>query len=360
MQETDGLHHPAQLYRKIGECLARGDCVALATVLARSGSGPREAGASMLVMGDGRTLGTVGGGLIEAQTTETAAKVLRDRLPVCRAFSLAAPRVDSGGMICGGEMEVLVDFLDAADPACRRIFENVLERQEANRSSWLVRSIPIAENGAAGKTGIGLMDEEGFAPGTLAIPLPEIGRLKEARRRTEPVLIECGPLRYFVQPACLLETVFIFGAGHVARELAPICSAIGFRTVVIDDRADFATAERFPSAAGILVADSYEDCVRRLGFDASSFVVIVTHAHAHDRIVLSLALKTAAGYIGMISSRRKRDMLFQTLRGEGVAEDALARVHSPIGLAIGAQTPAEIAVSIAAELIAVKAVSRPK
>jgi xanthine dehydrogenase accessory factor len=258
-------------------------------------------------------------------------------------------------MICGGEVELLVDFLDGEDFACRTLFDEVRKRQEANRPAWLVRSIRIAQDGGLGKTGIGLMDEEGFDPGTLAAPLPEIDRLKEARRRAEPVLIDFGELRYFIQPAGLSETLFIFGAGPIARELAPIGSTLGFRTVVIDDRAEVATAERFPSAAGIIVADSYEDCFRRLEFDASSSIVIVTHAHAHDRIVLSLALKTNAGYIGMISSRRKREMIYAALRQEGVAEIDLEPVHCPIGLAIGAQTPAEIAVSIAAELIAVRA-----
>jgi xanthine dehydrogenase accessory factor len=356
MKETDALHHPGQLTRQIADSLSRGECVALATIIARSGSGPREAGASMLVMGDGRTLGTVGGGLLEAQATQIAREVLRNCLPACRTFSLAETQLEAGGMICGGEVELLVDFLDAADPACRALFDEVLKRQEANHPSWLVRSIRIAQDGGLGKTGIGLMDdEEGFDPGTLAAPLPAIDRLKEARRRAEPVLIDSGELRYFIQPAGLSDTLFIFGAGHIARELAPIGSTLGFRTVVIDDRAEVATAERFPSAAEIIVADSYDNCFRRFRFDASSYIVIVTHAHTHDRIVLSLALKTNAGYIGMISSRRKRDMIYAALRQEGVAEIDLEPVHCPIGLAIGAQTPAEIAVSIAAELIAVRA-----
>jgi xanthine dehydrogenase accessory factor len=354
MKEADALHDPRQLTRQISDSLGRGECVALATIIARSGSGPREAGASMLVMEDGRTLGTVGGGLLEAQATRIAREVLRTRLPVCRPFSLAETQLEAGGMICGGDVELLVDFLDAADPACRALFAEVLKRQEADRASWLVRSIRVAPDGGLGKTGIGLMDEEGFDPGTLASPLPEIGLLKEERRRAESVLIDSGALRYFIQPVGLSDRLFIFGAGHIARELAPIGSALGFRTVVIDDRAEVATAERFPSAADIIVTDSYDECFRELSFDASSFIVIITHAHTHDWAVLSLALKTKAGYIGMISSRRKRELIYAALRREGLAESDLERVHCPIGLTIGAQTPAEIAVSIAAELVAVR------
>lgn len=354
MKETDALHHPGQLTRQIGESLSRGECVALATLIARSGSGPREAGASMLVMGPGGTLGTVGGGLLEAQAIQIAREVLHTRRPASRTFSFAETQLEAGGMICGGDAELLVDFLDAADRVCRALFAEVLKRQEANRPAWLVRSIRIAQDGGLGPTGIGLMDEEGFDPGTLAPPLPEIDLLKEARRRAKPVLIDSGELRYFIQPVGLSDTLFIFGAGHIARELAPIGATLGFRTIVIDDRAEVATAERFPSAAGIIVVGSYEDCFRRQEFDASSYIVIVTHGHTHDRAVLALALKTDAGYIGMISSRRKREMIYAALRQEGVAQSDLERVHCPIGLAIGAQTPAEIAVSIAAELIAVK------
>ena len=354
MKTTDALHHPGQLTRQIADSLNRGESTALATIIARSGSGPREAGASMLVMGDGRTLGTVGGGLLEAQATQIAREVLRTGRPARRTFSLAETQLEAGGMICGGEVELLVDFIDAADPACRALFAEVLKRQEANRPAWLVRSIRIAEDGGLGRTGIGLMDEERFDSGTLALPLPEIASLKEKRRWAEPVLIDSGERRYFIQPVGLSETLFIFGAGHISRELAPIGSTLGFRTIVIDNRAEVATEERFPSAAGIIVADSYGDCFRRLTFDASSYIVIVTHGHAHDRIVLSLALRTNAGYIGMISSRRKRELIFAALRQEGVAQSDLERVHCPIGFAIGAQTPAEIAVSIAAELIAVR------
>ncbi|MHB8771844.1 MAG: XdhC family aldehyde oxidoreductase maturation factor [Syntrophales bacterium] len=353
MKETDALHNPTQLTRQIVQCLGQGESVALATVIARSGSGPREAGATMLVRPDGRTLGTVGGGLLEGQAAALAREVLASRRPACRSVSLAETKLEAGGMICGGHMELLVDFLDAADASCGAVFAGVLERQEANRPCWLVRAVPAA--GGPAKTGIGLLDEAGFAPGTLSAPLPGVDLLAGARRPAETVVIEAGGLRYAIQPAGLAATVFIFGAGHVGRELAPICGVIGYRTIVIDDRAEFATAERFPSAAGIVVADSYAACFRRLSFDASSAVVIVTHGHAHDREVLSLALRTKAGYVGMISSRRKRELILASLREEGVAEADLARVHSPIGLAIGAETPAEIAVSIAAELIAVRA-----
>lgn len=168
-------------------------------------------------------------------------------------------------------------------------------------------------------------------------------------------LLEGEKARYFVQTIGAQEHAIIVGAGHVGQALAALCPLVGFRTSVIDDRADFANWERFPSADDIRVQASFQDCFRGLTLTPNCYVVIVTRGHAHDRAVLAQSLRSRAGYIGMIGSRKKRDATFQSLREEGFSGDQLAQVHCPIGLAIGAKTPAEIAVSIVAELIAVRA-----
>ena len=355
VKNSDSLHHPEQLYRAILNGLRRGECAALATVIARWGSGPREPGAAMLVLEDGRTLGTVGGGLLEAQVIEIARRVLHERLPACGTFSLSESEVEAGGMLCGGRVEVLVDFLDAGEPTCDRILTTVLAAQQAGRRCWLATSIRGTDQAGSIRTGLGLLETEGFDPGTLDAACREPERLMATRCETDPVLVQLGDTRCFLQPVAPRESVFLFGAGHIARELAPMCSALGFRTVVIDDRKDFANAERFPQAADIRVVDSFDTSLHQPDIGDSAFIIIMTHAHAHDRTVLAGALKTPARYIGMIASRRKRDIIFRSLGEEGVAAEALARVHSPIGLDIGARSPAEIAVSIAAELIAVRA-----
>jgi xanthine dehydrogenase accessory factor len=354
MKEIEALYHPEELYQEIMECFSRRESAVLVTVITRSSSGPRDAGASMLVSMRCRTMGTVGGGLLESRTKEIAIQVLGDHRPVCRIVSLEEKEPGNGGMICGGEMEVLAEFLDAEDLVYPRIFARIIENQEKGRPAWLVRSIRITEEEESVQTGIGLIDNEGFDPGSIDLSRITLDQLQEERRKEESVLIPRGGIRYFIQPSGVSETVFIFGAGHIARELAPICSTVGFRTVVIDDRPEFANAVRFPLAAQTLVTDSYKNCFGDLAVSASSFIVIVTRAHAHDLNVLCHALKTPARYIGMIASRRKREFIYESLRKEGFPETDLARVHCPIGLGIGAQTPAEIAVSISAELIAVR------
>ena len=135
---------------------------------------------------------------------------------------------------------------------------------------------------------------------------------------------------------------------------ALMAAMVDFRVIVLDDRPDFANAERFPGVE-TRVLESFARCFAGIPSGPETFVVIVTRGHAHDADVLAQALRTQAGYIGMIGSRRKRDAVYERLRGQGFSETDLARVHCPIGLEIGAETPEEIAVSINAELVAHRA-----
>lgn len=154
-------------------------------------------------------------------------------------------------------------------------------------------------------------------------------------------------------PDC--SRVYIFGAGPVPQQLVPIAVAAGFYTVVLDEQLDLVTPERFPLAHQIIPLESFEQALSGLEINAQSYLVIATPDHNHDKTVLTQALRSQAGYIGMVRSKRDRNALYQTLIQEGFTLDELERVHSPIGLAIRAKLPAEIAVSITAELIKVRA-----
>ena len=154
-----------------------------------------------------------------------------------------------------------------------------------------------------------------------------------------------------IEPARKPKTLHLFGAGHVARPTAHMASLVGFRVEVMDDRDEFANAGRFPDADVIRVLPDFNRVVSEAAVDGDSFVVVVTRGHGYDRTVLAQILKTEVCYIGMIGSRRKRDSSYRALRTEGFTHDDLRRVHCPIGLDIGAETPEEIAVSIFAELV---------
>jgi xanthine dehydrogenase accessory factor len=160
--------------------------------------------------------------------------------------------------------------------------------------------------------------------------------------------------RFLVEALRPTGTVYLFGAGHLSQRIAPLSQSVGFRTVVLDDRQDYANRERFPEPAEIVPLNSF-DVLPALPIDENSYLVIVTRGHLYDRVVLEQVLRSGAAYIGMIGSRSKRDLVFKEMINHGYGEEELARVHAPIGTNIGAETPEELAVSIVGELIQVRA-----
>ena len=170
-------------------------------------------------------------------------------------------------------------------------------------------------------------------------------------------LICGGTLEVFVEPILPQPILYIFGGGHISMALAKTASAAGFGIVVIDDREQFANPQRFPMAQEILT--SYEDAFARLAPSASSYLVIVTRGHRDDMRVLAWAVRTHARYIGMIGSKRKVLSTYKALEADGFRPDEFERVYAPMGLEIGALSPEEIALSIAAELVAVRRNAQP-
>jgi xanthine dehydrogenase accessory factor len=171
-------------------------------------------------------------------------------------------------------------------------------------------------------------------------------------------LICGGQLEVFVEPITPQPRAFLFGGGHISQALARIAGLAGFSTVVVDDRAAFANPERFPDADETIVAE-YEEVFPRLIVNDGSFILIVTRGHRHDMRVLRWAVTTPAGYVAMIGSRRKVISVVRELEKEGLPAEAFERLHAPMGLEIGAVTPEEIAVSVVAEMIAVRRQAPP-
>ncbi len=343
---TDG---EADFYGRLVDILADGQSVALCTVIRLLGSGPRRAGAKMVVHDGSVVLGTVGGGLLEAHATAWAREAEASGRAVCRSFALDRPAPSDTGMTCGGRADVLVEVLDGRSLAVGGFFREV-ERLAAGGRGVLVTLVRGEERLATAR----FLVSDGRTVASLpssAGPLPAMMPLTPAT----PTLLEQADGRYFVEPLVPPITVYVFGAGHIGLHLVPLCRRLGFRTVVVDDRADFASRERFPDATGLVVAASFERALEDLDIDKESYLVIVTRGHGADAAVLGQALRRGPGYIGMIGSARKRGLIFDELLHDGVAPGELARVSCPIGLPIGAETPEEIAVSIAAELIATRA-----
>jgi xanthine dehydrogenase accessory factor len=173
------------------------------------------------------------------------------------------------------------------------------------------------------------------------------------KEASEVGMICGGNVEVFIEPILTEPTLYIFGGGHISLSLAQMAKPLGFKIAVIDDRAEFANAERFPEAEMVL-ADDFTQAFPKLKIDKTSYIVIVTRGHQHDELVLEWAVTTPAKYIGMIGSKTKVKATYSHLLAKGVPQEKLDSVHSPIGLKIGAQTPEEIAVSILAEIIKVR------
>lgn len=161
-----------------------------------------------------------------------------------------------------------------------------------------------------------------------------------------------GSVEVFIEPLAPLPVLYVFGGGHISLSLARLAKLVDFRLVVIDDRPEFANKERFPDADETIAGD-FTTLLPQLTVNGSSYIVIVTRGHQNDAQILEWAARTEAAYVGMIGSKKKIRTIFEHLKTRGITEEQLSRVHSPIGLPIGAETPEEIAVSIMAEIIQV-------
>ena len=284
---------------------------ALALIIERRGSAPRGVGAMLLLRPDGSCCGTVGGGSLEQQVVASLGQLQQDGHGVIRSFQLL-PEQD--GMPCGGSLTLLLVRLS---PAANPVFAAAAAGLEAGRGCNLL--VGLTDNGQA----------------CWSIDLPSVEAL------------HCYSIP--LQPA---PGLLICGSGHIAQALAPMAILAGLKVSVLDDRAELLGSDRFAAPVETVLVAGFHGCLDCQQITQATSVLIVTYGHQHDRTVLEQALATDAGYIGMVGSKRKREELFRQLRADGFSNADLERVHCPVGLAIGAETPAEIAVSILAELIA--------
>ena len=333
--------------------LEQGKDLVLATVVSKSGSAPCLAGSKMIVQRDGVSLGTIGGGALEAEAQRRAAELLRNGGSQTFIFDLSGRDAADMAMICGGRVQVLLEHI-AADPVTLHVFRGLKVAFGTGEKCYLVTD--LGEEGITGAVSRCLVQQDGSLTGDFAHPVDWLPLLvAKTHRSTYPVLDVIEQQRFLIERCYTPSTVYLFGAGHVSQEVAELAGRVAFQAVVLDDRAEFANRERFPSAGAVLVLNSFTDCLAGLEIDQDSYLVIVTRGHTHDKTVLAQALRTEAGYIGMLGSRKKSVEIRKALVSEGFSESNVARVHCPIGIEIGAATIAEIGVSIVAELIQARA-----
>lgn len=333
--------------------LESGSPLVLVSLVGLEGSTPRHGGARMIVGADGNPHGTIGGGLLEAAAITASRLALSAKQSRMMSFELDGTGTD-GKMMCGGTASVLVDVVSPTreNSDLFRAFDSLV----LSGKDFYVLTVFNDEKHGLSVLGHSLLQKDGTLNGTYPWTDDELDKLKsELHNVSSASVISIGNIQVLIDPIRKIKTLYCFGAGHVAVPTAHIAALAGFRVVVLDDRSEFANAERFPDAAQVVVPKSFDGALRDLPIDADSFIVIITRGHRHDRVVLEQALTTNASYVGMIGSLRKRDAIYSALIEEGVSAEDIKRVHSPIGLPIKAETPEEIAVSIVAEMIAERA-----
>lgn len=290
----------------------------LVTIVNELGSTPRGIGAQMLVSRSGAQVGTIGGGNVENLSILHAQELIEEKHSDIHEYKLHKNEKEDIGMVCGGDVTVLFSYISGTDSRWSEVAATAIAR-------------------IIGR-------EEGF----LALPLDG----------SAAYLCDTQPAgKVFCMPLPIGERAILFGAGHCSLALAPLLQTVGFRVTVFDDRTDLLTEERFPSADALICGD-FTKIDRYLTVGADDYIVVMTSGHSHDFEVQEQVLRHPFAYVGVIGSRHKTASVNARLREAGVAEDAIAAIHTPIGTAIKAVTPEEIAVSIAGEMIYERAVRR--
>ncbi|MBN2034036.1 MAG: XdhC family protein [Deltaproteobacteria bacterium] len=350
------------IYNNALELLDKRQIGILATIIRLTGSGPRAAGAKFLIMENGSFIGTIGGGLLEAEVLKKAKHVLKTARPCRMHLSLMGKDVAETDMICGGDAEVLLEPLFPDDEAQIAILKRCLGIRKRGGAGLLATVVNVERWGKEKSLKV-LFEKSGQRagglPGMESIEESLVASLEKWLERREPAITvfkdkEGKQVELFVEPLFSDPLLYIFGGGHVSTQIVPLASGVGFKAVVIDDRAEFADPARFPKAEEVCCCP-FERVMERFPINKLSYIIIVTRGHLNDKMVLEQALRTGARYIGMIGSRRKKAMIYERLLVEGFTREDLNRVCAPIGLDIGAETTEEIAVSIVAQLIQVRA-----
>jgi xanthine dehydrogenase accessory factor len=335
---------------------AAGERFALATVVGTWRSAPRQPGAAMAMADDGEPVGSVSGGCVEGAVYELSQDVLATGEPVFQRYGVSDDDAFAVGLTCGGIIDIFVEAVDATTfPEILSVVSSVREHEPvavatvidgpgnigAHLAVWNDRStggLGSARLDAAVTDDVRGMLDHG-ATGVLRIG-------PDGERRQDELSV-------FVQSFAPAPQMLVFGAIDFAAAVARVGKFLGYRVTVCDARGVFATRKRFPDADEVVVEWPHR-FLERANVDARTVICVLTHDPKFDVPLLEAALKTDAAYIGAMGSRRTHDDRLARLRDEGVSETSLARIASPIGLDIGARTPEETAVSIAAEIVALR------
>ncbi len=318
--------------------IEQGEGSVLVTIVQNAGSAPRTTGAAMLVGQEGYIAGTIGGGMLEYKATEQAQEDLREQKSTLRQYRLTKEEVAGLGMVCGGDVDVLFKVILPTEKNLQvvRQVQNCLNHYE---KGWLVLSLE-------GES-FGFVNENEATWGFFEDEIPTIDKQDE---RCSYLTKNRNGKEFYINNLENTSKVYIFGGGHLAQELVPLISHLGFRCIVTDDREEFSNKRLFPQAEEVHTRE-FDKLDGKYDIHEQDYIIAMTRGHMGDLEVQKFAMRTPAYYIGVVGSRSKIAAVNAKLREDGFSEEDISRIVTPIGIKIHSETPAEIAVSIAAQLI---------
>lgn len=333
------------------EWVKAGHKVALATVVGTWGSSPRPAGSFMAISESGRVEGSVSGGCVETDVITTAQTIMEGAGPEVLSYGVSTARAWDVGLACGGKLDVLVEAIKS--PSCptgtfpQQILADACALQAARKGVVLGRTLD-------GHRHI-LLSDTLSQPSALPSDVTRCVHASLQHGRSHNVTLADGE-DWFLQPLTPAPRLLIVGAVHIAQHLAQMAAMTGLAPLVIDPRTALATPERFPGfvPGETLITEWPDEALEALGVDTMTAIVTLTHDAKLDDPTLEAALRGPAFYIGALGSRKTQASRMERLRESGFSEQDIKRIHGPVGLAIGAVGAEEIALSILAEIVAVR------
>lgn len=327
---------------------------ALCRLIATRGSTPQKAGAMMLVNASNEQVGTLGGGCVEADVKRRALEAIKSGEFRLERFELDHDFSWDDGLICGGRMDVVIAPLLAVNTNRNSTIEFLTTLRDLVRGHDAFCEAFVLDSEATN------LPENSWIvlDHNYEIKAKDNAPLSVVPNSLKLLLDECTATRrpatkggFAVIPSTARCRLLIVGAGHVGQAVASLAANLDFDVWVVDDRESMVSETRFPHAEKRIAGD-IESTLREIEITSNTYCLIVTRGHGHDEKALYYLANQGARYVGMIGSRRKIKLIFEDLLAEGVTSESLAQVYAPVGIEIGSQTVPEIAVSIAAELIA--------
>ena len=333
-------------YLRLQRWLQAGKQVALATVVNKKGSALRQAGAKMLISGEGEMIGSISGGCVENAVVEEALACLRDRQPKLLHYGITDDTAWSVGLMCGGEIDVFVQPTAKANDV-----ETLIKLSQARQAFVIVSVLTGARIGQS----CVLEFTDGLLDGKLPEWLPEdlLPSISYAVKVEASQSLESTNNKYFVDVHKPSPRLVIIGAVHISMTLIKMARTIDYYTILIDPRKAFATRVRFPDVDEMLT-DWPVEGMQKINLSNEDYVLLLSHDDKLDMPAAGAAIKVNAKYIGMLASRRTRERRSSLLVEDGYSEELVKKIHAPVGLSIGARSPEEIALSIIAEVTAVR------